>query len=123
MNWTGVIPALTTAFQPDYTVDHAFVAKHARWLVENGCTGVVALGSLGESATLAFDEKVAILKTLVAALVGRPVVAGYIACNACSTGSQSKVRSSRSRNSLVGVAIIRLSSNPICALVVVCMSL
>jgi len=76
MNWTGVIPALTTAFQSDYTVDHAFVAKHAHWLVENGCTGVVALGSLGESATLAFDEKVAILKTLVAALDGRPVVAG-----------------------------------------------
>ena len=76
MNWTGVIPALTTAFRPDYTVDHAFVAKHARWLVENGCTGIVALGSLGESATLAFDEKVAILKTLVAALDGRPVVAG-----------------------------------------------
>jgi 1-pyrroline-4-hydroxy-2-carboxylate deaminase len=76
MNWTGVIPAMTTAFHPDYTVDHALVAKHARWLVEQGCAGIVALGSLGESATLAFDEKVAILKTLVAALDGRPVVAG-----------------------------------------------
>ncbi len=77
MNWRGVIPAMTTAFKPDYSVDHAFIARHARWLVENGCTGVVALGSLGESATLRFDEKVAILKTLVAALGGRaPVVAG-----------------------------------------------
>ncbi len=76
MQWTGVIPAMTTAFNADYTVDHAFVAQHGRWLVENGCNGVVALGSLGESATLAFEEKVAILKTLVAALDGRPVVAG-----------------------------------------------
>jgi dihydrodipicolinate synthase/N-acetylneuraminate lyase len=77
MNWTGVLPATTTAFHPDYSVDHAFVAKHAQWLIENGCTGIVALGSLGESATLHFDEKVAILKTLVQALDGKaPVVAG-----------------------------------------------
>ena len=77
MKWSGVIPAITTAFKPDYSVDHAFIAKHACWLVENGCTGIVALGSLGESATLGFDEKVAVLKTLVAALKGTvPVVAG-----------------------------------------------
>jgi len=58
-------------------VDHAMVAKHAAWMIENGCTGIVALGSLGESATLKFDEKVAVLKTLVETLRGRnPVVAG-----------------------------------------------
>ena len=77
MNWRGVIPAMTTAFKPDYSVDHDLVGKHARWLIDNGCTGIVALGSLGESATLRFDEKVAVLKTLVVALDGRaPVVAG-----------------------------------------------
>jgi 4-hydroxy-tetrahydrodipicolinate synthase len=77
MTWTGVIPAMTTQFKPDYSVDHAAIAKHAQWLIKNGCTGVVALGSLGESATLRFDEKVAILKTLVEALDGKvPVVAG-----------------------------------------------
>lgn len=76
MKWTGVIPAMTTTFKADYSVDHAFIAKHARWLVANGCVGVVALGSLGESATLSFDEKVEILKTLVNALDGKPVVAG-----------------------------------------------
>jgi dihydrodipicolinate synthase/N-acetylneuraminate lyase len=77
MNWTGVIPALTTAFREDYSVDHVFVARHAQWMIESGCSGVVALGSLGESATLRFDEKVAILQTLVQALEGgAPVVAG-----------------------------------------------
>lgn len=71
------MPAITTAFQPDDSVDHAFLARHARWLVDSGCCGIVALGSLGESATLRFDEKSAILKTLVQALDGRaPVVAG-----------------------------------------------
>lgn len=77
MKWTGVIPAITTAFKPDYGVDHAFIASHAQWLVKHGCTGIVALGSLGESATLRFDEKVGILKTLVGALGSRAhVVAG-----------------------------------------------
>jgi dihydrodipicolinate synthase/N-acetylneuraminate lyase len=77
MTWKGVIPAMTTQFKPDYSVDHAAIAKHAQWLIKNGCTGVVALGSLGESATLRFEEKVAILKTLVEALDGKaPVVAG-----------------------------------------------
>ncbi len=77
MKWAGVLPAITTAFKPDYSVDHALVAKHATWLIDHGCVGVVALGSLGESATLRFDEKVAVLKTLVTALKGRaPVVTG-----------------------------------------------
>lgn len=77
MKWAGVIPAMTTAFKPDYSVDHAFVARHASWLIDNGCKGIVALGSLGESATLKFDEKVAVLKTLVTALGNKiPVVAG-----------------------------------------------
>ena len=76
MKWAGVIPAMTTTLTADYRVDHACIAKHARWLVDNGCNGVVALGSLGESATLSFDEKVEILKTLVPGLAGKPVVAG-----------------------------------------------
>lgn len=76
MKWTGVIPAITTYFDERGRVDHGFVADHARWLVENGCTGVVALGSLGEGATLHFDEKLEILRTLTKALKGRaPVVA------------------------------------------------
>ena len=80
MSWGGVIPAMTTAFKADLSVDHAFVAKHARWMVDHGCSGIVALGSLGESATLRIGEKVEILKTVVEALDGRaPVVAGIAA--------------------------------------------
>jgi len=80
MNWTGVMPAMTTAFLPDFTVDHATVARHAQWLVANGCTGIICLGSLGEASTLAFDEKVAVLKTVVGALGGKaPVVAAISA--------------------------------------------
>jgi dihydrodipicolinate synthase/N-acetylneuraminate lyase len=76
MHWKGVISAITTPFKPDYSVDHAFLADHAAWQLDNGVDGVVALGSLGEAATLSFDEKVAILKTLAKAVGSKPLVAG-----------------------------------------------
>jgi dihydrodipicolinate synthase/N-acetylneuraminate lyase len=78
MKWTGVMPAITTCFDEDYQVDHAFMAEHARWLIANGCTGIVALGSLGEGATLTFQEKTAILKTFTNALHGRASVVAAI---------------------------------------------
>ena len=34
MEWRGVIPAITTKFNEDLTVDHAFIAKHVTWQVD-----------------------------------------------------------------------------------------
>ena len=80
MNWKGVMPAITTEFTEDLAVDHTFMAGHCNWLLEGGCTGIVALGSLGEGATLSFDEKLAVLRTCVKAVAGRaPVVASVSA--------------------------------------------
>lgn len=80
MNWNGVMPAMTTAFLPDFSIDHALVARHAQWLVENGCTGIICLGSLGEAATLNFQEKIEILKTVVGAVGAKvPVVSAISA--------------------------------------------
>ena len=80
MNWKGVLPAITTPFVEGLEVDHGFMAGHCRWLLENGCAGIVAVGSLGEGATLRFDEKVEILRTCVTAAHGRaPVVAAISA--------------------------------------------
>src|SRR6202158_3521443 len=80
MNWKGVMPAITTGFNNDLSVDHDFMVEHCRWLLDNGCSGIVALGSLGEGATLSFDEKVEILRTCVKAVHGRgPVVAAISA--------------------------------------------
>jgi 1-pyrroline-4-hydroxy-2-carboxylate deaminase len=78
--WHGVIPAITTPFTADGQVDHAFLASHANQLIDAGCRGIVPLGSLGEAATLSFEEKLAILRTLVQALKGRaPVIPGIAA--------------------------------------------
>jgi len=80
MNWKGVMPAITTCFTEPLHVDHKFMAEHCRWLLDNGCSGIVTLGSLGEGATLSFDEKLEILSTCVRAVDGRgPVVASVSA--------------------------------------------
>lgn len=81
MNWTGVHPAVTTPFKSDLTVDDDFLFRHMVWLLENGCSGLVMLGSLGEGATLEQAEKIAILRTAVkaSAATNTPVVAGISA--------------------------------------------
>jgi 4-hydroxy-tetrahydrodipicolinate synthase len=80
MNWFGVMPAMTTAFDESLKVDHDFMRRHGQWMIENGCAGLIMLGSLGEAPTLVFDEKVAILENVVAAVGDRvPVVAAISA--------------------------------------------
>jgi len=80
MNWNGVLPALTTAFDQNHQLDLTFTSRHASWLVENGCNGVIALGSLGEAAAQTPAEKRALLAALVAAFAGKaPVVAAISA--------------------------------------------
>jgi 1-pyrroline-4-hydroxy-2-carboxylate deaminase len=80
MKWHGVMPAITTPFRENYSIDHAFLAAHTKQLVDSGCSGVVPLGSLGEGATLTFDEKQQVLATVIHAVGDRvPVVAGISA--------------------------------------------
>ena len=80
VSWRGVIPAITTPFDTALEVDHAFLAQHARWLVDNGSLGLVPLGSLGEGATLSPAEKRAVLETLLRAVGDRaPIIPGISA--------------------------------------------
>ena len=80
MKWQGVLPAITTPFKPDYSVDADLLVKQVDALVRAGCTGVVALGTIGEGGSLSFDEKKAVLRLCREALAGRaPLVAGVAA--------------------------------------------
>jgi len=91
MTWRGVMPAITTPFDEQLKIDHAFVAKHCNWLVDNGCTGIVTPGSLGESATLSVEEKLALWSTVVAAVGERvPVVAAIASLSTAEAVKLSK---------------------------------
>ena len=69
--WRGVLPALTTPFAEDGSVDRAFFAHHCGLMFDAGCSGIVPLGSLGETATLDADEKEAVIATAVAVAAAR----------------------------------------------------
>lgn len=91
MNWKGVIPALTTNLQADLAVDHAAFATHCRWLIDSGCAGLVCGGSLGEAATLGFEEKIALVRTAVAAVGDRaPVVLGIASLSTAEAVAMAK---------------------------------
>lgn len=76
MEWKGVLPAVTTPFAADLSVDLPAFGEQCRWLVNSGCSGVVVAGSLGEGSSLARSEKQALVRAAVAALQNRyPVIA------------------------------------------------
>lgn len=104
MNWSGVMPAMTTAFDTNLNVDHTFVARHARWLADNGCTGIVCLGSLGEAAALSFEEKMAVVSTAIGAVGDRiPVVA---AVSALSTSEAVRIAEGSAKAGASGLMIL-----------------
>jgi 4-hydroxy-tetrahydrodipicolinate synthase len=76
-DWHGVFAAITTPFHSDHSIDHDALARHVSWMIDCGCEGIVPIGSLGESATLSFAEKVDVVRTCCRAAAGRvPVVPG-----------------------------------------------
>jgi 4-hydroxy-tetrahydrodipicolinate synthase len=79
IQWKGVMPATLTQFNADLTIDHGIMAEHGKWLIECGCSAIIAHGSLGEGATLSFEEKVAVQKTYVEAVPGTPIIPGIAA--------------------------------------------
>jgi 4-hydroxy-tetrahydrodipicolinate synthase len=98
------MPAMTTAFDPQLNVDLAFLPRHARWLRDNGCSGIVCLGSLGEAATLTFEEKIAIVKTTVAAV--SPTIPVVAAVSALSTAEAVSLAQAAAKAGAQGLMIL-----------------
>ncbi len=79
MKWEGVLPAITTPFRADLSVDADLLVKQIDALVRAGCTGVVALGSLGEGGSLSFDERKAVLRLCREAVAKRAALVSGVA--------------------------------------------
>jgi 4-hydroxy-tetrahydrodipicolinate synthase len=72
----GCLTALVTPFR-DGKVDFDSLAKLVDWQIEQGVDGIVAVGTTGESATLAVEEHIAVIAAIVKAARDRvPVIAG-----------------------------------------------
>lgn len=74
---TGAGTALITPFTADGRVDEPTLARLVEWQVREGIDFLVACGSTGEAQTLSPEERVRVVRTVVAAADGQvPVLAG-----------------------------------------------
>lgn len=104
MKWEGVFPAITTPFHFDLSIDTEALRQHVRWLVAEGCRGIVPLGSLGEGASLEYEEKLEVLRNCREALDGSvPLVLGVGA-----TSTREAVRIARAAASIGANALMVL---------------
>jgi 4-hydroxy-tetrahydrodipicolinate synthase len=75
INWAGVMPAVTTKFNKDDTLDLNMFAKNIRAQINAGVHGIVLGGSLGEASTLMPEEKNTLIRETVQLCEGKiPVI-------------------------------------------------
>ncbi|MGB1404700.1 MAG: dihydrodipicolinate synthase family protein [Flavobacteriaceae bacterium] len=75
IKWEGVMPAITTQFKKDYTLDLAAFKKNLAAQINAGVHGIILGGTLGEASTLSDEEKSQLLATSLEVVGGKlPVV-------------------------------------------------
>lgn len=57
VNWQGVFPAISTQFNDDGSINYESNARMLEDLIRDGIDGVIALGTIGENASLSPEEK------------------------------------------------------------------
>lgn len=75
LEWSGVIPALTTKFTSGDTLDLPLFKKNLDAQIAAGVSGIIVGGTLGEASTLTTAEKETLIKFAVTACAGKiPVI-------------------------------------------------
>jgi 4-hydroxy-tetrahydrodipicolinate synthase len=64
---SGVLAASITPLQPDLSLAHDAFKQHVRWLLANGCDGVLLFGTTGEGLSLTIQERRQGLNTILSA--------------------------------------------------------
>jgi 4-hydroxy-tetrahydrodipicolinate synthase len=73
----GSIPALITPFTAEGAVDETAFAAHVEWAIAEGSSGLVPVGTTGESPTLSHDEHKRVVELCIEVAAKRvPVIAG-----------------------------------------------
>ena len=81
VDWRGVLPAATTQFHPDGSLDLPATMNHLDAMIEAGIHGLIMLGTVGENCSLGYAEKLDVLRATVDRVAGRiPVLSGVAEC-------------------------------------------
>lgn len=80
-SWKGVLPAVTTQFNADQSLNLAATTDHVEKLIRSGVDGLIMLGTVGENCSLDYAEKLEVLRAVVRRVEGRvPVLTGVAEC-------------------------------------------
>jgi 4-hydroxy-tetrahydrodipicolinate synthase len=60
----GVLVPPLTPFNDDMTVATDLYGAHAKWLLDQGCAGLVPFGTTGEALSVGIDERITAIKAL-----------------------------------------------------------
>ncbi len=89
--WKGVMPAVTTKFSDDGSLDRDENLRCFALQVDAGCDGLIVCGSLGEGSMLSTDERLDLLAIARQAAGRRPVlmtIAEAATRDACAMGQK-----------------------------------
>jgi dihydrodipicolinate synthase/N-acetylneuraminate lyase len=85
VHFEGVIPAALTPFDANDEVDVDALGATAGGLLDDGATGLVATGTMGEAQSLSRSERRLVIETLVAGADGRVTVTAGVSSETPST--------------------------------------
>ena len=60
----GIYAASLTVFNQDLSLNAKKTISHADFLIDNGCHGVVLLGSTGQSQLISISEKIKLINSI-----------------------------------------------------------
>jgi 4-hydroxy-tetrahydrodipicolinate synthase len=102
---SGVIPPVATPLTPEGEVDVRSLEKLVAYLLQNGVTGLFALGTTSETPFLTDAQREVVLDTIVGANAGQvPVVAGVIDATTPRMIAQSRAAVARGVDGIVATA-------------------
>ncbi|MFX1554978.1 MAG: 4-hydroxy-tetrahydrodipicolinate synthase [Promethearchaeota archaeon] len=74
---SGVMPAMVTPFNKDESINEEQLRNLVNYLIEQGVTGLVPVGTTGEFVNMTFEERLRVIEIVVDETNGRvPVIAG-----------------------------------------------
>ncbi|MCL1079331.1 4-hydroxy-tetrahydrodipicolinate synthase [Parashewanella spongiae] len=88
VNWQGVFPAISTQFNEDGSINFQSNARMLEELISDGIDGIIALGTIGENASLSAQEKREFIKHTVETVNGRIKVISGCTENTAQMASQ-----------------------------------
>jgi len=94
ITWSGVFPAVSSQFRPDFSLDLEATHGVVKNLVRDGVSGLVVCGTVGENTALTVSEKISVIEAARDAAGGKvPVIAGvaeFTTAFACNTVREAK---------------------------------